>query len=89
MSVAIDIQDAKRIRPIIFPSMACLGVRFFDTLHHKQHDFRKILFHIKRVLIVSTNLSETFLILRRTGRDIVVSLCRSSCKVPAIDVTFQ
>jgi hypothetical protein len=40
------------------------------------------------VLILSTNLSETFLILRRIQRDVIVHVHRSSYKVPAILVSF-
>jgi hypothetical protein len=39
------------------------------------------------VLIVYTN-SETFLILNRIQRDIIIRVFRSSCKVPAILVRF-
>jgi hypothetical protein len=36
------------------------------------------------VRIFSTNLSEIFLILRKTERDIIINIHRSSCKVPVI-----
>jgi len=49
------------------------GCTKFYTLSHKGHDFRKkenkVNDHEMYVLIFATNLSETFLILRKTGRD--------------------
>jgi len=44
--------------------------------------------NIKCILIFCTILSATFLILRRTERDII-NVLRSSCKVPAILARFQ
>ena len=46
------------------------------TLSHERHDFRKnkITEHKMRVLIFSTILSETFLIVRRTERDMCTGL---------------
>jgi len=38
------------------------------------------------VLIISANMSETFLILRRTERDIIINVHRFSGKVPVIFV---
>jgi hypothetical protein len=59
----------------IFPhyliSDTIFGKKFF--IEHKMY-----------VLIVCTNLCETFLILRRIQRDTIKSVNRSSCKVPAI-----
>jgi len=44
---------------------------------------------IKNVLRFSLQLmSETFLILRRIQRDIVINVCRSSCKMSVIVVRF-
>jgi hypothetical protein len=40
-------------------------------------------------LIFCTTLSATFLVLRKTDRDIIKIVHRSSCKVPAILVRFQ
>jgi hypothetical protein len=45
--------------------------------------FGKKLLNIKCVLILSTYLSETFLILRRIERDVIVHVHRSVCKLPA------
>jgi len=41
------------------------------------------------VLTLSTNLSEIFLILRRTERDMIQSVYRSSCKVPLLVSDFN
>jgi hypothetical protein len=38
------------------------------------------------VLILATNLSKKFLIVRRMVRDITINLRKSSCKVPVIFV---
>jgi hypothetical protein len=64
-----------------------------STLSHKRHDFRVglgVLLNIKRVFWFSLQLSkETFLILNRNERDVVVDVQRSSCKVCAILVRFS
>jgi hypothetical protein len=89
VSVALVTQHAKRMRRIILSSVACLAVPYFSTLSHKRHDFRKkVIEHKICVLIFSTNLSKTFLILRRIQRDIVINVHRSSCKVHVIVVRF-
>jgi len=60
------------------------------TLTHKRHDFReKVTEHKMCVLIFCTNLSETFLILRRTERDMIKNVYRSSCKVLVILSDFN
>ena len=50
--------------------------------------FRNNLLKTKRVFSFSLLLSETFLILRKTGQDTIINLHRSSCKVPFILVRF-
>jgi hypothetical protein len=45
--------------------------------------------HKMRVLIFSAILSETFLIIGKTERDVSVNVYRSSCKVPVILVRFE
>ena len=39
--VALVIQHAMRVRPVILSSVACPGLHYFSTLTHEGHDFRK------------------------------------------------
>ena len=76
----------------IFLSAAWQALQYFYTLSHKRHDFRKKkkLLNTKCVFWFSLQLlSETFLILRITERDIIINVLRSSCKVPVILVGLQ
>ena len=67
--VALVILRAKCMLPIKLSSVVCLGLRYFSTLWHKRHDFRKNLLNIKCVFWLSLQiLSEIFLILRRIQR---------------------
>ena len=50
--------------------------------------FRNNLLKTKCVFSFSLLLSETFLILRKTGQDTIINLHTSSCKVPTILVRF-
>ena len=78
----------KRI-PAILSFVACTALQYFSTLSLEPHDFRKEVTERKICLLIfSTILSETFLILRRTGRDTTPNVHRSSRKVPVIVVRF-
>jgi hypothetical protein len=77
VSAALGIQDA------------CPVVPYFSTLPLKHHDFRKELLNTKCAFWFSLHLlSETFLILRRTQRDMIRNVHKSSCKLPDILVIF-
>ena len=54
----------------------------FSTSSHKWQDFFFKFLRIKYVIIFSINLSDTFLILRRTERDMIKYLYWSTRKVP-------
>jgi hypothetical protein len=69
----------------ILPSVPCPTLPYFPTLSHKRHDFLgKVTEHKMCVLILCANLPETFLIIRRTERDMIKNVYRSACKVPVI-----
>ena len=37
----LSYRHAKSMPRIILPSVACLSIQYFSTLHHKWHDFQK------------------------------------------------
>jgi hypothetical protein len=77
--VAIVIQHAMRMRPILLSSVACLAQPYVSTLSHKRHDFREKAIEPKIcVLTFSTTFVCNILILRRIERDII-NVHRSSC----------
>ena len=51
--------------------------------------FRRKLLNVKCVLAFSVTLPETFLILRRIHRDIVINVHQHSCKLPVILFIFR
>jgi len=69
--VALGIQHAKRLSRVILLS----PLQHVCTLSHNRHDFRKkVTEHKMCVLIFLSILSEMFLILRRTERDIIINV---------------
>jgi len=86
--VTLGIQEAKRKRHIIL-FVTCLALPYVSTLPHKGHNFRKKkkkVTEYKSVFWFSLQiLSETFVILRRMQRVVIINVDRSSCKV---HVTF-
>ena len=89
MSVALVIQHAKRMR-CIYGHLASPAPPHFSTLSHKRHDFRgKGTGDKMCVLVLPTNLFETFLVLRRIQRDVVTNVHTSSRKVSVILVMFN
>ena len=62
--VALVVQHAKRMRRVIWSSVACLTLPYFSTLSHNRHDFVENFIGYKMcVLIFCTTLLEIFLIL--------------------------
>jgi hypothetical protein len=89
MSAALDIQHAMRMRRINrhqWPARL-----YYIFLHYLINGaiFVKKLLNIKCVLIFSTTFPEEFLILRRTGRDIIINVNLSSCKVTVFCYIFM
>ena len=82
--VALVIQNPMRVRRIILSSSDSLAAPYFPTLSHTRHYFRKrSLLNIKRVFWFSVQLlSETFFILRRTERDIIIKCMGIHVKNP-------
>jgi hypothetical protein len=71
-SVALFIQDAKRMRRITLSSVAFPAVPGFSKLSHKRHDFLRKLSNIKCVFFIFSKLLTTpSFILRRTKRDMI------------------
>ena len=82
-------EDAKLMRCFILSSVIFLDLPYFSTLSHKGHDFRKNVIEHKMCILFSLQmLSPVFLILRRSQRDIIIIVHRSSCKEPVIFVRF-
>jgi len=74
------------MRRIILSYVGRSVLQYFSTFSHKRHDLRgggEVIWKM-RVLISPTNLSATFLILKRTERDTVQNEYWTSCKVPLL-----
>jgi len=82
--VALVIQHAMRMRHIFICGL-CGSTIFFPYYHINATIFGKNVLNTKCVFWFYLQLlSETFLILRRTERDMIKNLYRSSCKVTVI-----
>jgi hypothetical protein len=78
------------MRRVMSSSVASPALQRFSTLPHKRHIFGNTLLNMEYVFWFSLQiLPETFLILRRTERDTITNLRRSSCKVPVILLGVQ
>jgi fucose 4-O-acetylase-like acetyltransferase len=80
------VQIASFLRRIMLSSVACLAVPYFSTLCHKRLDFWKKSYWTYNACLDFLYNFETFLILRRIQRGIMINVHRSSCKVPVIVV---
>jgi hypothetical protein len=67
------------------------ALRYFPTLSHKRHNFRKkkLIEHKSASSFSLDHLSEIFLVIRRIERYIITNAPRSSCKVPVILSDFN
>ena len=70
----------KQLTCAILPSVVCLDIRYYKTLFNKLHKIQL------SVLNVSINISENFLILRRTERDVNKIFNWPPCKPSVIVV---
>jgi len=87
--IVLAFQNAMRMH--LFSYVTCPALQYFSTLSLKWHDFflKKRLLNMKCVFRFSPqSLSETFFILGRNERDMIINVYLSSCKVLAILVRF-
>ena len=84
VSVALVTRHAKGVRRIILSSVACPCLSYFLTLSHEGSGFRGEKFlSIKCVFSFCLKfLSDTFPIVIRIQRNIIINICRSSREVP-------
>jgi hypothetical protein len=66
-------QVALFLRRVIMSSVACLAVPSVSTLFHNWRNFHKS-FTERKMFVFLYSPSETFLILRRTERDVIVTV---------------
>jgi hypothetical protein len=89
MSTFVALVSSTRLNHIVTCGLSSSTT--FSTLYHKWCDFRKRKFieHKMCVLIFSTTFFvKHFSVIRRTERDMIKNLYRSSCKEPVILVIF-
>ena len=75
----------------VLSSATCLTVLSLSTLSHEREDFRKKkkILNLKCVFRFSLQcMSAIFLNIRRTYRNVITNVHRSTCKVPVILVRF-
>jgi len=77
---------ASPLRRIILSSVACLDVQYFSTFYQEARDFwgQKVIEH--KMCFSLQLLSEIYVILRRTDRNIIINVYRYSWKVRIIRV---
>ena len=83
-------QHTMRLRHIVVCGMS--GSTIFSHINDTNGTTfgkKEMIKHDMRVAIFSTNMSETFLILRRIQLDITINVHRFSCKVPVILLVFM
>jgi len=88
--VALVIQHAKRMRPVKLSSVSCPALQY--SSHYLLNDiyiFFYVIEHKNACFDFLFTLFETFLNIRRTERDIVINVHKSSCKVPVILSDFK
>ena len=87
--VALGIEHKIRTRHIFNCGLSVCTI-CFSKLSHKRHNFRKKSYWTLNVCWFSLQLlSETFFILRKTERDVIISVYWFSCKVRNILVRFS
>ena len=85
--VALVTRHALRMRHIILSSVNCPFLPYCSILSHKQSDFREKVIEPKICVWFSMQHSlETFLIIRRIQRDIIITRFRALGKVLVIRV---
>jgi len=83
VSEALVTQRANLMRHILICDLPSSTI-FFHIISQTARLQNKKLLKIKCVFVFSTNFSETFLILRRTERDMIKKVYWSSCKIAAV-----